>query len=100
MSAIALSETAVVEIRSLVSQVFGVQRAHRAGITPNYGQLENLFETAGAVDRVLDAQTPAATVRCDVNELHGVATRELPTGRKLCAGCFTTFNLIGAGAGL
>lgn len=42
-------------VRLLVSQVRALQRAHRAGIQPHYGQLESLFDTTEALERNLEA---------------------------------------------
>jgi hypothetical protein len=82
---VSISESAVVGVRLLVSQLRALQRAHRAGITPHYGQLEDLFETTDVVERQIDASaagasvTPCAFAGCP---LTGVS--EVQPGRRMC----------------
>lgn len=76
-------------MKLLVSQVRALQRAHRAGITPAYGQLENLFDTAEVLERQLERDETAADalVLCDTPQCGKLFVRKTTDGRKLCVDC-------------
>jgi hypothetical protein len=50
--------------RLLVSQIRALQRAHRSGISEQFGQIEQLFETADRLEEQLDAKPSPAKPRC------------------------------------
>lgn len=73
--------------RLMVFQVRALQRAHRAGINPHYGQLENLFDTADALERRLSVQDDRSERRCDSPGCGKVVVRNTTDGRGLCLDC-------------
>lgn len=75
-------------MRLLVSQVRALQRAHRAGITPGYGQLENLFDTAEVLERQLDRDDAVEKpVTCDTPQCGKPFVRRTTEGKHLCVDC-------------
>jgi hypothetical protein len=78
--------------RLLLSQVRALQRMHRAGLTPHYGQLETLFDVAEVLDRQLhgDAtEAPAKPRLCGVYACEAPAVALGPSGRPMCFDCLT-----------
>jgi len=84
-----VNESLVTGVRLLISQLRAVQRAHRAGITPNCGQLENLFETTDVVERHLDGVNGDAPGReiCDTVNCGRPMARRTTEGQRLCVDC-------------
>lgn len=76
-------------VRLLISQLRAVQRAHRAGITPPFGELDNLFETVDRVERELDSvgEVPAIATTCDTDGCGRPSVRLTTDGRRLCVDC-------------
>jgi hypothetical protein len=78
--------------RLLLSQVRALQRLHRAGLQPHYGQLETFFDTADILERQLNGtsspEETAATSNCDTP-----GCTEKPfmvaqgSGRRMCFNC-------------
>lgn len=73
-----------------------LERQHRAGITPSYGQVEDLFDLARRLDTSLDAGAPlvgAPTARCARPGCGEVAT--VPIGPfAYCAPCAVQFRML------
>lgn len=87
-------------VRLLVSQIRALQRSHRAGITPHYGQLEQLFDTTDVVERQLDAADVATPRPCDTACGNSALPEPTKDGRYLCADCIAKAiaSLLSAGA--
>lgn len=96
------------DLRDLVSrQIAMLEQQHRAGITPSYGQVENLFDLgrllgdAAEADRAAAApRTPVVVsrpvpARCSRPGCHPLTTeREVIDGQSWCPSCAVDLQLL------
>lgn len=74
--------------RQVVAHVRSLERAHRAGITPRYGQLEDLFDTADRLERHLDeSDAGAGVLRCAIADCQRPPVGGNHAWSELCYSC-------------
>lgn len=74
--------------RQLCAHVAALKQQHRAGITPSYGQVEDLFDFGERLSQVLDSgeATPPPLPRCSNESCAAPATTTI-AGQAYCGTC-------------
>jgi len=83
MSAAAMSDTA----RQLCAHIKALKAVHRAGLTPSFGQVEELFDRAADLDQLLGPASVAHQVRVCTRPSCGCAATTMVGASPLCQAC-------------